>query len=241
MYWSALLLFSCSLLAGMFVLIKPDIHKVNFKFVLVFSGAFLFSSTILHLLPEAFELSQNHFTSGCMVLLGFYFQMFIEFFSEGVEHGHIHIHKPNQLRSISLIIALSIHALLEGMIISHGDMIDHAHNNDTLLIGLIVHKVPETIALISVLIVNNISRSKIITVLVLFSAASPVGVLMSNYFHHQYVHFTGVVMSLVAGNFLYIATTIFFESNPDHKIQAQRVISLLLGGVTAIALQYLLM
>lgn len=240
MYWSALLLFVCSLFAGVFVLIKPDIHKVNFKFILVFSGAFLFASTILHLLPEAFELSNNHFTSGCMVLLGFYFQMFIEFFSEGVEHGHIHIHKPKQLRSFSLIIALSIHALLEGMIISHGEMLHHEHNTDGLLIGLLVHKVPETIALIAVLIVNHISKPKIITVLVLFSAASPIGVLMSDYFHHQYIHFTGIVMSLVAGNFLYIATTIFFESNPDHKVQSQRIISLLLGGCAAIAVQYLL-
>ena len=228
------------MLSGIVVFLKPDIHKFNFKWVLIYSGAFLFSSTILHLLPEAFELADSHFASGCLVLLGFYFQMFIEFFSEGVEHGHIHIHKPKQLRSISLIIALSIHALLEGMIISHGDMLHHDHNTHTLLIGLLVHKVPETIALIAVLIINQVSRPKIFVVLLLFAAASPIGVIASDYFHQQYVHFTAYIMALVAGNFLYIATTIFFESNPEHKVQPKRILSLLLGGLTAVALQYFL-
>lgn len=237
---SALILFVCSLLAGFSVLWKPEMHKLNFKFILAFSGAYLFSSTILHLLPEAFELSPNHYISGCFVLLGFYFQIFIEIFSEGVEHGHIHIHKPNQLKSISLIIALSIHALLEGMIISHGDLSKHAHDSNSLLIGLLIHKVPETIALISVLAINQIEKKKIIFVLVVFSLASPIGVLLSELLQHEYMNFTGIIMSLVAGNFLYISTTIFFESNPDHKIQPKRVVSLFLGGFLAIITQYFL-
>lgn len=232
-----LILFLSSFVAGLAVMAKPTIDKINFKFILAFSGAFLFSSTIIHLLPESFELSNNISITGGLVLLGFYFQMFVEFFSEGVEHGHIHIHKPHQLRSISIIIALSIHALIEGMVIMHGENEFHKHDSNSLLLGLVIHKIPETIALVAVLISNEIKKSKVFIVLLLFASASPVGAIISSYFAIEFINFSGFVMALVAGNFLYISTTIFFESNPDHKAQPMRILALLLGGVSSFVFQ----
>lgn len=236
-----ILLFLSSLLAGISVLAKPTLNKVNFKFILSFSGAFLFSSTLLHLLPEAFELGTKPVLTGAMVLVGFYFQIFIELFTEGVEHGHIHIHKPHQLKSISLIAALCIHAFIEGMIIiHHHETGEHEHNNNSLILGLIIHKIPETIALVSVLISNQISRKSSLIILLFFSAVSPIGALLSNIFIANSSHFYGYIMALVAGNFLYISTTIFFESNPEHKVQIQRMTALFLGAICSFIIEYFL-
>ncbi|HRB53444.1 MAG TPA: zinc permease, partial [Bacteroidia bacterium] len=59
------------------------------KLSLAFSGAYLFGITITHLVPEVF--SQGDKSIGIYVMTGFLFQIILEYFSKGIEHGHIHL------------------------------------------------------------------------------------------------------------------------------------------------------
>ena len=74
--------------------------KRKIKVLISFAGAYIFTITVLHLLPEAYSgtaatpTAHTHgdpeFTIGLFVLAGFFIQLLLEFFSQGIEHGHAH-------------------------------------------------------------------------------------------------------------------------------------------------------
>src|SRR5476651_2157398 len=89
-YWKLIVLFLGAFTGGMSVfLFKGDNHK-NLKLVLSFSGAYLFGITVLHLIPDAYHGDDNYV--GVFILIGFLFQIVLEQFSDGIEHGHMHVH-----------------------------------------------------------------------------------------------------------------------------------------------------
>ncbi|WP_332913216.1 hypothetical protein [Algoriphagus boritolerans] len=50
-----LLLFFTAMIAGLLVFIFPSFREKYFKLLLVFAGSYLFSITILHIIPELFD------------------------------------------------------------------------------------------------------------------------------------------------------------------------------------------
>src|SRR3954468_1871680 len=85
-------LFLSVIISGLSVLFI-NISSKNLKLLLSFSGAFLFAISVLHLIPEIY--SSKTANIGVFILIGFFAQILLEFFSEGIEHGHIHIHKEH--------------------------------------------------------------------------------------------------------------------------------------------------
>src|ERR1043165_5674269 len=87
------LLFSVAMLGGLIAYAKPKIDNGFYRLSLVFAGAYLFSITVIHILPELFHASNNYGLLGMLVLGGFFLQQVLEFVSKGVEHGHVHVHE----------------------------------------------------------------------------------------------------------------------------------------------------
>jgi zinc transporter ZupT len=128
-------LFSVLLGYGIALFLKPK-SKTNLKLLLAFSGSFLLSLTVIHLLPEVYEF-QNP-SVGLFIMAGILFQIILEFFSKGAEHGHVHGHETMTHIPWLLFISLCIHAFLEGFPVSH-------HHN--LAIGIAIHHLPIAIIL----------------------------------------------------------------------------------------------
>ncbi|MDX2189165.1 MAG: ZIP family metal transporter [Bacteroidota bacterium] len=207
--------------------------------MLAFSGAYLFSITVIHILPELFSNTNNAMIAGIFVLAGFYFQIIMDYFSTGVEHGHIHLHnhKTNSSAYI-LFVTLCIHSLLEGTLLVH----PHVNHGDTdlikLLFGLTLHKIPESIALVSVIYFQLKNNAKTIALLFVYALCSPLGVLLSGLFSQgQFIDpkwFT-FLFAIVAGNFLHISTTIFFESEqPGHTFKGNKIIVMCMAAIFAV-------
>jgi zinc transporter ZupT len=78
-----------SVLVGVVIVfgLKPSTKTV--QLLLAFSGAYLLSITILHLLPEVYHAHNENI--GLFILLGLLLQLILDFFSKGAEHGHIHV------------------------------------------------------------------------------------------------------------------------------------------------------
>ena len=243
MYLNFLILFLSALGAGLSVVLYPDISKKNFKVILAFSGSYLFSITVIHILPELYHDAHDLTLVGAFVLGGFFLQMILEFFTSGVEHGHIHHsghqHAPRVEVLYSMLISLGFHAFLEGtlMVHPHHHGGEEVHNINALMWGLVMHKIPEAIALAAVLLYAFHNKQKAIFFLVLFSLASPFGLLFSNYFYNNEIvsgEIFSYLFALVAGNFLYISTTIFFEGSPNHKFKANKLLVSFLGAFMAL-------
>lgn len=239
------ILFISALLAGVAVFFIPNLNTERFKIVLSFSGAYLFSITVVHILPELFHEAEDITLAGVYVLAGFFLQMILEYFSSGVEHGHIHVHdKDKKVVPYSLLISLCLHAFLEGTLLVHPTHNHHHHDEiQPLLFGLVLHKIPEAFALMSVLVFRLERKYIALTLLLIFSAASPAGMIFSNalYTHHGFSdQLFPILFALVAGNFLYISTTIFFETSPNHKFKANKLVVSLMGAIAAVIAEHFL-
>lgn len=236
-------LFLSAFLSGLLALVMPQWKEKNFKLVLVFAGSYLFSITVLHILPELFADQDSAYFMGLYVLIGFLLQQVLEFLSSGIEHGHIHHQAQGRNTVWMVMIGLSLHAFLEGTLLSQQPSLSgHHHGTETLLFGIIMHKAPAAFALVAVLM-GSLKRNQVIWLLTVFALASPLGMVSSSLLFSTQLLQGGamdVLFGLVAGGFLHISTTIFFESSPHHKFQLNRLLISLLAAFLAIASEYML-
>lgn len=222
-----ILFFSVLLGGGASWFIKTD--SLAFRLSLAFSGAFLFGTLMLHLLPELFE--GNAHSIGVWVLLGFGVQLFLDFISKGLEHGHYHAH-GNKLPLLPLL-GLFIHSFIEGMPLAEHATHDHAHNGPGLLWSLVLHKMPIALLVTSALRNAKISTPLVITSLVLFALSTPLGSLAAG----TLTAYTLPILGLATGLLLHVSTTILFESSANHQFNAYK----LLAVGTGIGLSLLLL
>ena len=236
MFITAFLLFLVPFITAILVLIYSPYEKnINLKHLLTFSGSYLFSITLIHILPEIYQNKNNSNFLGLIVLGGFVFQMLLELMSKGIEHGHAHIHfheSFNSKKAIIMLVSLGAHSFVEGMILIHSSESHHNHDVQSLLIGLLIHKIPESFALTTSLIYSKFRSKKIFYYIIIHASCSPLGLFLANYIQDYFIDFNFVIyiFAVVSGSFLYLSTTIFFEQNPQHRLKPTRLIWFLLGA-----------
>ena len=213
-----LLILSVLLGSSLVFIVKPNTKIV--RLLLAFSGAYLLSVTILHLLPEVYTATTNYRTVGIFILAGIILQSVLESFSKGAEHGHIHIHTKGKQFPMLLFVSLCFHAFSEGLPIHSSD--------DNILWAIVVHKIPIAIVLTTFLLHTNESKKIVFIFLTLFAIMSPLGVLVAD----KIIFFTNYsteITAIIIGVFLHISTIILFESSENHTFNLQKFIAILLG------------
>lgn len=208
--------------------------KENLRLPLIFAGSYLFAITIIHIIPELFSISPNPSRVGLYVLIGFFMQQFLEYFSSGVEHGHVHTHKAVTTSGrFSIIVALMIHSILEGTLLTHDSPFHEKHESYSLLLGIVLHKMPAAFALMATM--QGLGK-RAIYILILFSLASPLGMVLGDFILLSEDSVL-IVFAIVCGSFLHISTTIFVEASPDHHFGLNKILISLLGAVLAILVE----
>lgn len=197
--------------------------STSIKLLLAFSGAYLLSLTIFEFFPEVYKSTDK--MVGLFVMMGILLQIILEFLSKGAEHGHIH-HQDNKTFPLTLFISLSIHSLLEGFPL---------HSHDSLLYGVVIHKIPIAIILSTFLLKANFSTMKIAVFLILFALMTPLGSYLQAEIS-ALQDYAVYINAIVIGIFLHVSTTILFEADNHHKFNATKLIAIILG----IGIAYLL-
>ena len=137
-----------------------------------------------------------------------------------------------------VILALGIHALFEGMPLGNqlagGDIATshhHHHEDDfSLLLGLVFHRIPVAIALMTLLHERGLKPSLSWLILIAFAVISPIGMAVGYYGHNVLEGFNlDIVLAIVVGMFLHISTTIIFETSENHKFNFIKLLSILFG------------
>ena len=224
---TTLSLLFASVIAGAIVveIFKPKKGR-SIELLLTFSGAYLLAISLLHLLPELFANNPTE-KIGIFMLGGFLIQILLEYFSQGIEHGHFH--KSNVI-PFSVLISLCLHALLEGVPLG-GNLQEHTHN--TLLYGIVLHKMPVAIVLMTCFLQSNMKKSRAYILLFLFAIMAPLGVYSGNIFGAlSFYH--NEILAIVIGIFLHISTTILFESTDGHRFSFTKIITIIVGTLLAI-------
>lgn len=197
-----------------------DTSKVSL--LLAFSGAFLLAITFYELIPEVYR-GHDPKTVALFILGGILLQIFLEFFSKGAEHGHLHLDLMNKSFPLLLFISLSVHALVEGVPI---------HGNEGILYGIIIHKLPISIVLSIFLINSRLSMPKVLLFVAAFSLMTPLGSFLSTElpWMQDYGH---LLTALAIGVFFHISTIILFESAQGHAFNLRKLLVIVLGVAIA--------
>jgi len=213
-------LFSVLLGYSIALLLKPK-SKISLKLLLAFSGSFLLSLTVMHLLPDVYE-SDNH-NIGIFIMAGILFQIILEFFSKGAEHGHVHGHETMSHIPWLLFISLCIHAFLEGFPVSH-------HHN--LALGIAIHHLPIAIILTLFFANAKLDKKAIFAFMLTFAIMTPLGTIISDYLPVLNDYYTQIT-AIVIGILFHISSTIIFESSEGHKFNIAKVSMIVIGIVFA--------
>lgn len=214
--------------------IQPK-NKKNLKLLLAFSGAFLLSLTVMHLLPEVYQAENHlheghnheghaHSSIGLFIMIGIVFQIILEYFSKGAEHGHVHGHDKMNTIPWLLFFSLCLHALLEGMPISQ-------HNE--LAYGIAIHHFPIAIILTLFFINAELNKKGILFFMLVFAFMTPIGTFISanlNFLTAYYTQISGIVIGIL----FHISSTIIFESSEGHKFNLAKLIAIILGITLAV-------
>jgi len=225
---------------GGFVHFLQANNKAQFiKLALAFSGGFLLAIVFEHLLPELYAGETANI--GIYILVGFLIQLIMEYFSGGIEHGHIHVHK-GQSMPWALFISLSIHSIIEGIPLGNDvDHLHHLHDHDhklSLFWGIVFHQIPVAIALMTLLLSTSLKRGMAWLVLLLFGIMTPLGLLIGLKVPMEQTGISvPVVLGVVIGMFLHISTTIIFETSENHKFNLLKLSSVI-AGIAGALLMY---
>lgn len=200
------------------------------KVLNAFTGAFLLSLTLLHLLPELYQAQgadggASALRLGALILAGFYTQVALDVISMGVEHGHSH-HLHGRLPT-GVILGLSLHAFVEALALGNPQTYFDPSSRRLLLWSIVLHNYPVSIALLGMLLQSGLSRGRGLFWLAVFAAMAPLGMFLSG--HTVLASHSRELMAFVIGIFLHISTTILFESSDVHRFNFQKLFAIVLG------------
>lgn len=170
--------------------------------------------------------THNHANNpiGLYIMAGIIFQIILEYFSKGAEHGHVHGgHNHNDKMPWLLFLSLCIHALLEGMPVSQ-------HNH--MAWGIAIHHFPIAIILTAFFVNSGLNKTAIFLFMMAFAAMTPMGTLLSQQLHfisHYYTEISAVVVGIL----FHISSTIIFESSEGHKFNFAKLMVIILGVIMA--------
>jgi zinc and cadmium transporter len=251
-YFYAIVLFLAAICGGTIFLLTHKQTSKAIKLMLAFSAAYLLGLTLLHLFPELFASEIEN--AGWYVLGGFMLQVVLDFFSHGVEHGHAHTHANSHGTKFlfTVMASLWIHAFIEGMpfggsfesqpaleaLHHHGHSHSHDHR-DSMVIGISLHKITETLVLTALLVSTGMQKRKAIFWMVIFALIAPLGAF-SHYFIGtselaNLATLTPKVTGVLIGILLHVSTIILFESEEGHRFNWMKFVAIILGIGSAAA------
>jgi len=213
-----------SVLVGVLIVFGFKPSNKSIHLALSFSGAYLLSITILHLLPEVYHSGTDNIE--IYILFGLLLQLVLDYFSKGAEHGHIHVQEDMSF-PWALFISLCLHAFMEGI------PLGHSHDHEHLLWAVVVHKVPIAIILGTFFVKSKVKKTNAIIFLLIFAFMSPLGSFAGEHISFL-ISYKAEISAIIIGIFLHISTIILFESSKDHKFNRFKFAAILLGMLVAL-------
>jgi hypothetical protein len=156
-------------------------------------------------------------------MVGILFQIILEFFSKGAEHGHVHGHDKIKQMPWLLFISLCIHAFLEGFPVGH-------HHD--LAYGIAIHHLPIAIILTTFFLTAELNKTALFVFMISFALMTPLGTFVSDSVTSITQYYTEIT-AVVIGILFHISSTIIFESSEGHKFNIAKISMIVLGILLA--------
>lgn len=233
------------LIGGIVLLFKSSWANKLASFSVPLAAGVLLSLSFLDLLPEAVEQAGNSaFTILLLVfILLFVVERFLFYLHHHQEDGEKHLGHAHTRENISVnlvIVGDTIHNFLDGVVIGASFLVNPSLAT-IVAFSTFLHETPHEVADFGILMSRGWSRKKAVYVNFLSALATFPGAILTYYFAERIESGIGILLSVAAGFFLYVATTDFLPeaTHAPRKIMGQQVIFLLIGVLMIIGIRLL--
>ena len=208
-----------SLLGGFLPLMRT-LSQRALAHLLSFSAGVLLGAVFFHMLPEAAEVLNERV--GWPILTGFLLIFVMEkfVFVHACEEHACDIHQMG----LPAFLGISLHSLLDGVALGAGLILPQL--GPVVLLAVLIHKMPDSISISSILLAAGWERRKISWLNLLFSLTTPVGALIAFlFFRSLSPENAAAAIGVSAGTFLAIATADILPQ--VHRIEQRNPMTLL--------------
>jgi zinc and cadmium transporter len=172
------------------------------------------------MLPETGRVLSNHI--GWPILTGFLLIFVMErfVFVHACEERGCDIHQMG----LPAFLGISLHSLLDGIALGAGLILPQL--GPVVLLAVIIHKMPDSMSISSILLSAGWDRRRVATLSLLFSLTTPVGALLSYFFFRALSEENiAIALGVSAGTFLAIATADILPQ--VHRIEERNPLTLM--------------
>ena len=146
---------------------------------MAFGAGFILTAAIMEMVPESLRAMPNH--APMLILGGYLLVLFCE--NALVSHMHIEdaLHREQMVRTFvgaAALIGMTIHATLDGAMISSGFSVGGKGLGILLFMIAVVHKVPEGLTISSIQLASGHTRANALGSAVLLGAATLIGAVI---------------------------------------------------------------
>lgn len=240
--FGSVLVVSLVSLVGVFSLsLKEEIIKKYINLFISLAVGALLGDAFIHLIPEAFEKTNNTLVVSLLIIVGillfFTIEKFLHWHHHGEDKEEDSIHPVGKL----VLFTDGFHNLIDGIIIGVSFLIS-THVGIATTLAVILHEIPQEIGDFAVLIHSGYSKKMALFLNFISALMSIVGLAVAFIFGAMAESLVLWVIPIAAGGFIYIAVAdLIPELHKTHKIKYSMVqlLVILLGILSMVALTLL--
>ena len=213
-----------SALTGTAIIFLVKLNHKKLCALISFSAGGLLGAAVFTLIPESLH-SLNTLEIILGILSGYLlFWLLTKYYSHvcpACSASHFDERTAKKFSEIvkALLIALSIHSFLDGVAVSTKGVVENI-SNTSVFVAILTHKLPEGLALASMMFSANYTRNKILMYVFAVEMVTVLGALLGSIVLKSYVSevLISVVMSHIAGGFIFLAShAVLGEMLKNHK------------------------
>lgn len=228
------LVFALTLMAGVIPIIR-NWHETHLHHFVSFSAGVLIATAFLHMLPAAWQAGSPQWV-GVNILIGFIIFFILEKFVmiHACEEHHCDYHRIG----MSALVGIGTHSVFDGFFLGASFLVPSLA--PAVWFAIVIHKMPAAFALSTLLHSAKWPKKKIVFLLIGFSLIIPVSAVLSRFVLAQFISDQlHSLMGIVAGSFLYIATSDFLpETHRREGRKFKTLIAFLFGVLFVAALEF---
>jgi ZIP family zinc transporter/zinc and cadmium transporter len=217
---------SAAMLGALIVLMFHKWSEKNSFLIINFAAGVMLALAFTHLIPEGLELNSE---TMIYVLLGFLIMFFLQFV---VLFHPCHDEECSKHTGVTSIAGLSLHSMIDGLIIAVGFEVNDSIGILT-TIAILLHKLPDGITISGILLHNGASKKKIFNFSLLTACFTPVGTISGIFlFKDISTSVLGALLGLTAGSFIFLSASDLIPET--HKCKNRFAPFMLFIGATVI-------
>ncbi|MCA6085604.1 ZIP family metal transporter [Candidatus Endomicrobiellum agilis] len=224
---------SAAMLGALIVLAFHKWSEKNSFFIINFSAGVMLTLAFTHLIPEGMGLNPKTMV---YVLLGFLIMFFLQFI---VLFHPCHDDECSKHMGVTSIVGLSLHSMIDGLMIAVGFEVDNSIGILT-AIAILLHKLPDGITISGILLHRGASKKRIFNFSLLTACFTPIGAILGRIlFKNMSLPVLGSLLGLTAGSFIFLSASDLIPET--HKCKNRFVpFMLFAGAIVILATEYIM-